>query len=252
MPTPPTTPPEEDDDFEYEVEPADEEVIAGQARRAREELKRAEQAIDVDSIYREMNRRDDFDAAFESIKGRLSIRHLLIATTVVAVLLGLGAMGFFNGATFAAFICLSLVVLGSLHAWLGYQESKRRAELVALREAQLRQARRVSGVEGDNIEDDEDDIPIPSRSMPSPAEVLREYFRFGLGEFLLAAAVATVVIALLAFTESPLKGAAALGAVAITGLALQAAEIDVPRPLVLAFWLSLVGFCLLTVVSFVL
>ena len=248
MPTIPT-PPEEDDDFEYEVEPADAEVTAGQARRAQEELKRAERAIDVDSIYREMNRRDDFDAVFDSIKGRFGIRHLLIAMTVVAVVLGIAGSGLLNGATFAAFICLSLVVLGSLHAWLGYQESKHRAELVALREEELRQARRVSGIEDDG---DDGATPTPRRAMPSPADILRESFRFSIGEFLIASAAATVVIALLAFTESTLKGAAALGAVAITGLALQAAEVDVPKPLVLAFWLSLVGFCLLTVVSFVL
>lgn len=248
MPTPPQTPPEEDDDFEYEVEPADAEVAAHQARQAREELKRAERAIDVDAIYREMNRSDDFDAAFESFKGRFTIRHLLIAMTVVAVVLGCAASGLLNGATFAAFICLALIVLGSLHAWLGYQESVRRAELVAHREEELRQARRVSGVDDD---DEEDDIPAPRRSVPTVADVLREYFRFGLGEFMIACAAASVVVVLLYFMGTTPKRAAALGAVAITGLALQAAEISVPRPLVLAFWLSLLGVCLLPLVSLV-
>lgn len=247
MPTPPTTPPEEDDDFEYEVEPADVEVTAHQARQAREELKRAERAIDVDAIYRELNRQDDFDAAVGALKARFSIRNLLIATTVVALVLGLGFSGLFNGATFATFICLSLIGLGAAHAWLGYQESKRRAELVAHREEELRQARRVAGVD----DDEDDDATAPRRSIPSPAEVLREYFRFGLGEFMIACAAASVVIVLLYFMGSTPKRAAALGAVAITGLALQAAEVNVPRPLVLAFWLSLLGVCLLPLVSLV-
>jgi hypothetical protein len=244
MPTP-TTPPEEDDDFEYEVEPADVEVTAHQARRAREELKRAERAIDVDAIYRELNRQDDFDAALGAIRARFSIRNLLIVTTVIALILGILFSGLLNGATFAAFIFLSLIVLGSLHAWLGYQESKRRAELVAHREAELREARRVAGVE----DEEDDETPAPRRTIPTVTELLREFFRFGLGEFLIACAAASVVVALLYFMGTTPKRAAALGAVAITGLALQAAEINVPRPLVLAFWLSLLGFCLLTVVS---
>lgn len=244
MTQPPTIPPEEDDDFEYEVEPVDEQVTAHFERRAKEELKRAEQAIDVDSIYRELNRRDDFDAAFESFKARFSIRTLLIATTVIALLLGFGASGLLTGATFAGFICLSLIVLGSIHGWLSYQERKRHAELVALREAQLR------GTRGPNDDgDDEDAASGPRPAMVTPADLLRELFRFGLKDFLIAGVAASFMVAICALTGSPGKGAAALGAVAITGLAMQAADINIPRPLVLAFWLSLAGFCLLTIAS---
>ncbi|TWT99094.1 hypothetical protein Pla108_00270 [Botrimarina colliarenosi] len=242
MPPTPNAPPEEDDDFEYEVEPADEEVTAHQVRRAREDLARAERAIDVDAIYRELENRGDFDAAFEKFRARFSVRSVLIATTVVAIILGVGGLGIFNGTTFAGFICLSLIGLGSAHAWLNYQEGRRRAELIARREAELRRAR------GDA---DDDFEPEPAQPPPSPAELLASFFRFTLMDLMIATAAAAVMLTLMSFAGSAGKAAAAMGALAITGFALQAAEINIPRPLLLAWWLALLGYCVLTVVSIV-
>ena len=83
---------DEDDDFEYEVEPVDEEVLAGEKARARLEVARAENAVNVDTVYQELNAPTDLDGLAGEIKLRFSVRTLLIATTVIAVLLGLAVV----------------------------------------------------------------------------------------------------------------------------------------------------------------
>lgn len=242
------TPPEEDDDFEYEVEPADEAVTAHQAQRAREDLKRAQQAVDVDAIYRELDRRDDFDAAFEEFRARFSVKSLLVATTVLAVLLAVARSSLVSGAGFAVLICLSLVGLGAAHAWLNFREARRREELIAKRQAELRAAR------GDAAGDD--DLPDSSiagrskaRSRPAAVSWGSTFTQFTPTEGVLAVLASAVMLSLLYFAGTPAQGAGALGALALTGFALLAAEISIPRPLVLAWWITLMGFGMLWAVA---
>ncbi|QDT70002.1 MraY-like glycosyltransferase [Planctomycetes bacterium MalM25] len=240
---------EEDDDFEYEVEPVDEQVLANEKARAQMEVARAENAIDVDAVYQELDSHGDLDAVMSEFKARFSLRTLLIAMTVIAVVLGLAGSTLFNGAGFAALICLSLFGLGTAHMWLNFQERKRREAVLAKRDRQLERARRLA--EDPNwVPDPEDEDEPPSEAVPNPlAELLgivTRAPRFTLAEMLLGMTLAVVIVTLLRLTGSPAGAAVALGAVTVTVFAMQAADMDVPRPLLIAWWLSLAGYCLLT------
>lgn len=242
---------EDEADFEYEVEPADAEVTANQQALARSELKQAEAAIDVDAIYREMDNRDTFDAALEGFKARFSIRTLLIATAAVAVVLGFGGSGLIGGGSFAVFICVSLVGLGSAHAWLNYKENQRREALIARRERELKLSR------GETI-DDEEEARDAKGSLGgtdgTPATLigwLRTMTQFSALELLIAMGVASLMLVLMKVAGSPMGAAAAMGSLAIMGFAMQAGEMNIPRPAILAWWLALFGYCLLTVASVV-
>lgn len=228
--------PEEDDDFEYEVEPVDENVTAHQHAYAQEQLSEAEKAIDVDAIYRELDSHNAFDGALESIRARFSVRSMIIATTVVAVLLTAVGSGLFSGAGFAILICLSVVGLGAAHAWLNYQESQRQAKLIARREEELRLARGETAP-----------APTPPATAPlAPGALLKAAFQATPTEALISLVAAGLMVAFLKFAGSPIQAAGAFGTLAVFGFALLAADISVPRPMVLAWWLALFGYALLT------
>lgn len=233
--------PAEDDD--YELEPPDEEVTRNQQRRAQEELAKAQRAIDVDAVYRDLGPRDDLGDLVASVRPRFSVRSILVATTAVAVVLGIGGSGLLNGTTFAIFLCLVLVGLGAAHGWLNYQEHKRQEEAIARRREELREARRGAGAEREGVEE-EDELPKP----PTTAEVALAILRLSPGEWGGAVAIGVVTTALLAFAPSLPAAFGSMGAAAIIGLALIAADVALPRLLVVAWGIALVG---LVVVSFV-
>lgn len=247
--------PVDDDPDEYEVEEVDQAILDHAKEQARQELKRAETAIDVDEIYRELDQRAGLDGAFEEFRARFSLRSLLWVMTGVALLLGLGGSGFFsNGTVFAVLIVAAVVGLAAAHAWLNHRERTRRAELLAKRAEQLRVARRLSGdPEDEDLEATDEPEPLPKGGVfASVADGLKLKRRVGLGELMVAVLIASVLVGLLALVGSPARAAAALGAIAVLGFALQAAEIEVPRAPILAWWLALIGYCLTTLLTWAL
>ena len=91
-------PDEEDDDFEYEVEPPDAEVTAAAERRTREAMEASQATIDIDEIYRdagEQRSEEILQNWFRDFKGgfRFQVKHLLIATAVLAIILTLYRLG---------------------------------------------------------------------------------------------------------------------------------------------------------------
>ncbi|MEO0530536.1 MAG: hypothetical protein AAF266_08155 [Planctomycetota bacterium] len=231
-------------DFEYEVEPADEEVTANQLKLARSELKRAQAAVDVDAIYREMDNRDSFDAALEGFKARFSIKSLLIAMTVVAIVLGVGGTQLLTGSSFAVFIVVSLVGLGATHTWLNYQDHRRREALIAKRQRELRRAR------GEKIDVDTPDESVAGGGLKVDfASWMASMMRFSTGDLLIAMALAAGMVVFMEIADSPIGAAAAMGTLAILGFAMQAGDMNVPKPAILAWWIALVGYCVLTVIS---
>lgn len=238
-----------DDDFEYEVEPVDEAVLAHERAAAQRQVAQAEAAVDVDAVYRELEKRDDFDAAFEKLRARFSLKSLLIAMTVLAVVLGFAGSGLFNGATFAGFICVSLLGLGTAHAWLNFQERRRREEVLARRDRQARKAEHLARYPDVPYVEEEPLSPADGNPLLEFAGSLAKWPRFTIAELLISTTIAAFMLVLLMVAGLGLRSAFALGFVAITGFALQAADISVPRPLILAWWLSLLGFGMLILVS---
>lgn len=241
----------EDDDFEYEVEPIDEHVVAQEQARGRAELQRAEAAIDVDALYRELDARTDFDAALGALRPRFTLRNLLIAMTLVAAALGAWAGGLMTGSVFAALVCLSLLVLGSAHAWISYHDQRRREWILAKHEHERRRARVAQGIETDD--DWNYDEPDPEPPLLDPIGELRALVRkrrrFSLSELLLLTAATAALLAIVRLTGSTGGAAALLGGLAIAGFAAQMADLAMPRRLLIAWWFSLAGFAVLTLAS---
>ena len=83
---------DDDDGAELELEPVDAEIIAGEKRRAEEAVDAAKRAVNIDAIYREVEPVRDLDFSKESLtrfRFQFQLKHLLIATAVVAVMLAL-------------------------------------------------------------------------------------------------------------------------------------------------------------------
>lgn len=223
------------DDFEYEIEPPDADVVLAAQRRAEEDLATAERVIDVDAVYRDLDNREGRDGAWEPGDLRFSLKHLLIGTTAVGVLLGIWSAGLLSGQLFACFIGVSLVTLGGIHAFLDWRERRRREALVAQRRYELARAR------GDF---DGDAPPAFAADFADLRQELREFLRFGVRELLIATAVAALLLVLVRLVG--VGGAAALvGLVALGGLALQAMDYELHRGVVVAWWVSILAFCLL-------
>jgi hypothetical protein len=80
----------DDDDVELELEPVDAEILAAAKRRAEETVVAASRAIDIDEIYRDAEPGGDAPLPtdlFKNIRYQFQVKHLLIATAVIAVLL---------------------------------------------------------------------------------------------------------------------------------------------------------------------
>src|SRR5580765_757869 len=85
----------DDDDVELDVEPPDAEVLAHEKRRAEKLVEVSEMSIDVDEIYRDLEQRDAPALPFklpEKIRFQFQVKHMLIATAVLAVVLTMGRL----------------------------------------------------------------------------------------------------------------------------------------------------------------
>ncbi|MGL4513186.1 MAG: hypothetical protein ACRCT8_08855 [Lacipirellulaceae bacterium] len=232
---------DEDGDWEYEVEPPDEHVVEQARAAARREIASAEHKIDVDAVYREIENRGDFDAAFDRLKtefrGGFGVKHLLIAITAIGVVLGLGMGGFFTGDAFAALIVLSLLALGAATVWLQWADARRREGAI------LERARELARSRGDEVPD------APQAPSLNPLEAIRNAIRqrgkFSLRDLFLATTFAAVLLGLVALTGSVSGAAAFMGVFAIVGMVLYAIDYTAPRPLVLAWWIAIAGYCVL-------
>lgn len=233
---------EDDDGLDYELEPPDEDVVRLARRRASEDVAEAERSIDVDAVYRELQGRGAEDAAWEPSDFRFGVRELLIATGVVALLLGVWRVGLLGPGAFAGFIAVSLIGLGAAHTYLAWRERRRHEVLIARQRYELAKAR------GD-LDDGEAPAPPPPTLGPAWDELkttLRDTLRFGVRELLLL----TVFVALLMVPVRFLGAgatAALVGLTVLAGLALQAADFELPRPVVLVWWLLILAYCALMV-----
>src|SRR6185295_6163460 len=84
---------DDDNDVEYEVEPPDPQVQAAAERRLEESIAAVKYHIDIEDIYREHEGRDaqSLDHLLKDVNFRFQfqVKHLLIGTAILAVLLSL-------------------------------------------------------------------------------------------------------------------------------------------------------------------
>lgn len=126
--------PEADAEDDYELEPPDAEVIAGEKRRADEAVQHASKAVDLDELYREETSvtAQDIEEYLKDFRFQFGTKHLLMAMTAVAMLFVLGRFVF--GGFAPLLLVLTFTVLASIYGWFSWHEHKRRQEWERKRE----------------------------------------------------------------------------------------------------------------------
>lgn len=125
-------PPEDDDDFELELEPVDPEIIAHRQERAQHTVESAAKKIDVDELYEPRSDYSDLELDLSGLKSfRFTTRTLLLITAVVAV--GMTIQLMYDGCMVIFVAMIVTVALGWY--WISILERKQEAERLARREA---------------------------------------------------------------------------------------------------------------------
>lgn len=117
--------PDAEDEADYELEPPDEAVIAGEKRRAAEAMDRASRAVDINQLYRESESLgvEDVQAYLKDIRFQFGIKHLLAAMTLLAVVFVVGR--YILGGFGTVLLVLTFLLLAGAYGWVTWQEQIR-------------------------------------------------------------------------------------------------------------------------------
>lgn len=253
---------DEDDGNEYEVEPPDAEVLAGEERRGKEALESTQMQIDIDEIFREADRDhggEILDRWLRNFQFRFQVKHLLIATAVVAILLTLARLRLLG----TVVVLVVMISVAGLYLYLQWQDKKRqdeanrrRQEMYARRRAHFARTSRPPGAEAD-------DTVSPAAPSPPPllppnevdeiwqkAQASQKFrFRFSMWELMAAMTAAAMILGLVQLLGGASNTATLLGFVALFGLVIHALGFEPPEVVVLGWWLILVLYVVLSVVA---
>jgi Flp pilus assembly protein TadB len=252
------TPEADDDGEEYELEGPDPEVLAAEQRRRSEELAAVERSIDIDEIYRDEEHSRSSEILHEWVRQfrggmRFQVKHLLVATAVVAIALTLWRLG----RLFDTLVIGVMFGIIGVYLYLQWKEKQHQDEAAARRReiyARRRAAQHAAGV-GTTAQ------PVAQPLPPPPADDLDRIwekasqeqgfrFQFSLAQLMLTmmgAAVALGVVSILGLENA----STVLGLVALVGLVAHAVGFQPPPILALGWWLLLVFYVLLSFVAII-
>ncbi len=247
------------DEDEYEVEPPDAEVLAAEERRGQEAIEATHATIDIDEIYRDAGRQRS-DEILENwfrdfkFRFRFQVKHLLIATAVLAILLTLAKLEMLG----TVMVFLVMISVAGLFFYLQWQEKKaqdeaarRRQEMYARRRAHMQKV--TSGNSGDAVTGShESTVSSPSAADASWQEATsRPKFRlqFSMAEMMIAMTTAAVIFGLVHIMGGASNTATVLGFVALIGLVIHALGYEPPSVVVLGWWFILVLYVLLSIAA---
>ena len=230
---------DEDDGLDYELEPIDEHVLRQEELRVKEQIAKAEAAVDVDEVYRQLNQPDDIDFDWKKIKPQFSIKSLLIVTAVIATILAAWRIGFFNGSVFAALVALVLLTLGTIFAWTDLHQRRREEAL------QARHARKLARARGDDVPTDDEDLPEPKGIVEDLFDLVSRRPQFSTRDLLMTTAGVAVLLWFVV-RLGPAPSALLMGLFALAGVTAEAFGANPPPMFRLVWWLSVLGYCLIT------
>lgn len=120
--------PDADEVDDYELLPPDEEVIAGEKRRAEQAVEHASKAVELDELYREDTSvtGEDIQEYLKDFRFQFGVKHLLMAMTALALMFVVGRYVF--GGFGTLLLVVTFVALASAYTWVTWQEQKRRQE----------------------------------------------------------------------------------------------------------------------------
>jgi hypothetical protein len=228
------TPPDDDDEYELELEPVDPEILAMERQRAAQRVESAASKIDVDELYGDTGGYSDLDVDWSQLKQfRFTTRHLLISTAFLAILLTL----FRLFQTTRTIVIVAAVALSAGWIWALRLERKQELE---------RERRRA-----EFFGEAPPPIPADESAEAAPAGPRAEFrFAFSIKELFITTAAAAVVLTLVQWVGAEALSLT-LGAVALIGLVVNAMGFDPPRHVVLGWWLLLVMYLLVGVFAIV-
>ena len=163
--TPPAPP--ADDDGEYELEPPDEAVTEHQRKAT---LAGIEKRIDINEIYAEADRDRGSEILEDWVRNfrfrfQFQVKHLLIATALLAIVLTLFKLGMF----WPTLVVLIMLGVAGLYTYLVWEEKKHQAEAARKREIVYaqRRAQQAASQSGGIAETTEPLTTAPAEIPPS-------------------------------------------------------------------------------------
>ena len=246
------------DDDEYELEPPDPDVVSGEQHRAQETIESTRMSIDIDEIYGDVERdrgREILEGWLRNFPLRFQVKHLLIATAVVAILLTLYKLGLM-----AVVVVGVMLSIAGLYLYLQWQEKKqqdeanrRRQEMYARRRAQLGKKPLPAEAGATAVEENVEPLPpLPNEvdEIWQKARARREFhFRFSMRQLMAAMTAAAVIFGLVHVLGGPAPAATLLGLIALFGLVIHALGVEPPEIVVFGWWLVLVMYVLLSIIG---
>ena len=226
-PAPSREPTNTDEDADYELEGPDEQVLEGERRRAEAELLKAQSAVDIDAIYREVEAEPDWGEMWAGFRFRYQTKHLLILTTVVAVLTtAITSLGWPTVIILGTVLCLA-----GAHGYLAWRENQRQQRLEVRRKQIYERARMVrEGTSVANLPP----IEMEEEESEPVVEGTPFQFNFSRNEYLITAVIALVLVGLIYATGFN-SAAIVVGFIALVGLAAHAFGFEPPGIVVLGW-----------------
>jgi hypothetical protein len=242
----------DDDDAELELEPLDETIAE---RQKQEALRAIQSRIDIDEVYRDAERDrggEIMENWFRNFRFQFQLRHLLIATAVVAIILTLIKLQFF----WTTLIVGVMLSTAGLYLYLRIEEKKleveadrRRQALYARRRAQM--AANMGAPLAGQFEANVETAPPPTNKVDEiwqqATNEQKFHFQFSLRQMLVVMTAAAITLALVRLLGGPSATASVLGLLALGGLVVYAFGYEPPQNMILAWWLILVMYVLISI-----
>jgi hypothetical protein len=253
-----------DDDDEYELEPLDPAVVSAEKRRAEEVAEGVRSSIDIDDVFRDAERSrgtEILENWARNFHYRFNIKHLIIATAVVAIMIAAAELE-------RLIPLLTVLIIGAifgLYFYLNWQDRKQQTEAEARREQLYAKRRERLQTKGTATAHDEPLAPIeltPPPAAPPSSEAADMWdaapesepfsLRFSLRSLMIAFTVAAVSLGMIHFIGGPGPTATILVSIAFVGLIVLALGFEPPQSMILGWWFILLLYVLITIAGAVL
>ncbi|WP_425396953.1 hypothetical protein [Aeoliella sp.] len=241
---------EEDD---YELMPPDEEIIAGEKRRAAEAVDQASKSVDIDDLYRDQAAiSDDIEDYVKGLRFQFGVKHLLWAMTALAVMFVVGK--YIIGGLGAMLLVLTFLGLAAAYGWFTWQEQQRLQQWEAKRDELYRRHQERFKDDGvSKFDRPQNDPPKAPRASAPPGDDTMTFtnpphFAFTTQDLLMLATMTCVVLFTMlrfGFAAGTLVLGLLLGAAVIASATLP----NPPRAVATGAWLLLVFYVVMSFLS---
>lgn len=225
---------------EYELESLDGRAIDVREQLAREEVRRAASAIDINEAYDRHHNADPIAWPPEGIQFRFQIKHLLIGTAIFAVFMSMVQIR----GLIAALVSLAMMTLISAHLYIAWQERLREEAISRKRRADRIRSQGMS----EGLSDAEIEAEIAQEIGPPPAE--RQFtFNFSLKQVMIAMTASAVLLWLIQLTGGAYLIAVVFGLIALAGLAANLIGYEPPPTVAIGWWILLMCYVLFSMIA---